>query len=86
MLIQADLTVLRDSLDAGEDMLPLTEAQALCWLRALNYLRLAAGRVLGVSDDEWMERADSKTQRSYEYGVLIGLGYLQEELVAALDS
>jgi len=83
---EADLTVLRDSLDAGEDMLPLTEAQALCWLRALNYLRLAAGRVLGVSDDEWMERADSKTQRSYEYGVLIGLGYLQEELVAALDS
>jgi hypothetical protein len=83
---EADVTVVRDSLESGENTLPLTEAQALCWLRALNHLRLAAGSVLGVSDDGWMERADTKTQRSFEYGVLIGLGYIQEELVAALDS
>jgi len=83
---EADVTVVRESLESGENTLPLTEAQALCWLRALNHLRLAAGTVLGVSDDEWMERADTTTQRSFEYGVLIGLGYIQEELVAALDS
>jgi hypothetical protein len=83
---EADLAVMRDSLSAGEDTLPLTEAQALCWLRALNYLRLAAGRVLGVEDDAWIEAADDKTRRRYEFGVLMALGYIQEELVAALDS
>lgn len=82
----ADLDAVRDSLEAGENTLPLTEAQALCWLRALNHLRLAAGSVLGVTDDAWMDQADAKTQRTFEFGVLIGLGYLQEELVAALDS
>jgi Domain of unknown function (DUF2017) len=83
---EADVEVVRDSLAAGEDTLPLTEAQALCWLRALNYLRLAAGRVLGVTDDNWMDAVDDKTRQSREFGVLMALGYIQEELVAALES
>lgn len=82
----ADLDVVRGSLDSGEDTLPLTEAQALCWLRALNYLRLAAGRILGVKDDAWMEEVDATTRKRYEYGVLMALGFIQEELVAALES
>jgi Domain of unknown function (DUF2017) len=83
---EADLTLVRDSLTSGEDTQPLTEAQAICWLRALNHLRLAAGDLLGVVDDAWMEGADTTTQASYEWGVLMALGYIQEELIAALDS
>jgi len=82
----ADLDAVRRSLESGEDTLPLTEAQAMSWLRTLNHLRLAAGQVLGVDDDDWMEEADDKTRASYEYGVLMALGYIQEELIAALDS
>jgi Domain of unknown function (DUF2017) len=83
---EADVNVVRDSLSAGEDTLPLTEAQALSWLRAFNHLRLAAGDVLGIDSDGWEERADEATRKKPEYGVLIALAYLQEELIAALDS
>ena len=83
---EADMAVVRDGLSAGEDTLPLTEAQALAWLRAFNHLRLAAGQVLGIDSDGWEERADAKTKRTTEYGVLIALGWIQEELVAALES
>ena len=83
---EADLTVVNNCLSAGEDTLPLTEAQAICWLRALNYLRLAAGRLLGVTDDAWMDEADDKTRQSHEFAVLMALGYIQEELIAALES
>ena len=82
----ADLAVVRDGLSAGEDMLPLTEAQALAWLRAFNHLRLAAGEILGVDADGWEERADEATRERAEFGILMALAYLQEELVAALES
>lgn len=82
----ADLSVVREALSSGEDTLPLTEAQALCWLRALNHLRLAAGRLLGVEDDQWMEAAGDRERSTYEWGVLMALGYIQEELIAALES
>lgn len=81
-----DIALVRQGLEAGEDMLPLTEAQAMAWLRAFNHLRLAAGRVLGVDADGWEERADAVTRSKPEFGVLLALAYLQEELVAALDS
>jgi len=82
----ADVTVIRDALTAGEDTLPLTEAQALCWLRAFNHLRIAAGDVLGIEADGWEETVADTTRDAPEYGVLMALGYLQEELVAALES
>ena len=82
----ADIAVVRQGLDAGEDTLPLTEAQALAWLRAFNHLRLAAGRILGVEADGWEERADATTRATPEFGILLALAYLQEELVAALES
>lgn len=82
----ADITVVRDGLSAGEDMLPLTEAQALAWLRAFNHLRLAAGEILGIDADGWEERTDDATRDRPEYGILMALGYLQEELVAALEA
>jgi hypothetical protein len=82
----ADIAVVRQGLEAGEDMLPLTEAQAMAWLRAFNHLRLAAGVILGVEEDGWEERADPATRARPEFGILMALAYLQEELVAALES
>jgi hypothetical protein len=83
---EADVTMVRDALSGGEDTLPLTEAQALAWLRAFNHLRIAAGEILGIEGDGWEETATDATKHSSEYGVLIALGYLQEELVVALGS
>lgn len=83
---EADLTVVRDSLGAGENTLPLTEAQALAWLRAFNHLRVTAGGILGIEADGWEEGVDAATKARPEYGVLLALGYLQEELIAALES
>lgn len=81
----ADIAVVRQGLGAGEDTLPLTETQALAWLRAFNHLRLAAGQVLGVEADGWEEHADPATRAKPEFGILLALAYLQEELVAALE-
>jgi len=83
---EADITVVTDSLSAGEDTLPLTEAQAIAWLRALNHLRIAAGDMLNLEVDGWEESVDETTRNSREFGILMALGYLQEELVAALES
>jgi len=83
---EADIEVVRSGLSAGEDTLPLTEAQALCWLRAFNHLRSAAGEMLGIDSDGWEERTDAATRARPEFGILIALGWIQEELVAALES
>jgi hypothetical protein len=58
----------------------------LAWLRAFNHLRVAAGEILGIEGDGWEDLATDATKQKPEYGILIALGYLQEELVAALDS
>ena len=81
-----DIGLVRNGLEAGEDTLPLTEPQALAWLRAFNHLRLAAGRILGVDSDGWDERADPLMRATPEFGELMVLAYLQEELVAALEA
>ncbi|HEY6469086.1 MAG TPA: DUF2017 family protein [Candidatus Dormibacteraeota bacterium] len=83
---EADVNMVRDALSGGEDTLPLTEAQALAWLRAFNHLRVAAGEILGIEGDGWEDTATDATKQRPEYGVLIALGYLQEELVAAMGS
>ena len=83
---EVDLSMVREALSGGEDTLPLTEAQTLAWLRAFNHLRVAAGEILGIEDDGWEDTATDAIKQKPEYGVLIALGYLQEELVAALDS
>lgn len=83
---EADLDVIRDALGAGEELLVLTEAQVYAWLRGFNQLRLAAGSLLGISDDGWEIAASEQLRAQPEFGMLIALGYLQEELVAALES
>ena len=81
----ADLAVIRDCVAAGEDLSPLTEAQALAWVRGLNHLRLVAGGLLGIEEDGWYAQASKAEQRTAEYGILMALGMLQEEMVAALE-
>jgi hypothetical protein len=83
---EADLRVIRDCLDSGEDMSPLTEAQTLAWVRGLNHLRLAAGALLGVEQDGWELSSDATLRDKPEFRVILALGYLQEELIAALES
>jgi hypothetical protein len=82
---EADLGVMRDCLSSEEDVTPLTEAQALAWVRALNLLRLAAGGMLGIEEDGWEQRVDESVRHSPEFRVLLALGLLQEELVAVLE-
>ena len=83
---EADLDVVRDSLSAVEAVLVLTEAQVYAWLRAFNQLRTAAGSILGITADGWETDASVELKGRPEYGMLIALGWLQEELVAALES
>ncbi len=83
---EADLDVIRDSLSAGEEVLVLTEAQVYAWLRGFNQLRLAAGSLLGISEDGWEAEATDAVRTSPEFGMLMVLGWIQEELVAALES
>lgn len=84
--IEADLSIVRDCLDAGEDVAPLTEAQAFSWVRAMNHLRLAASDVLGIEEEGWGDRdVSAKLGARPEYRMLMVLTYLQEELVAALE-
>ena len=82
----ADLDVIRDALTAGDEVLVLTEAQVYAWLRGFNQLRLAAGSLLGISDDGWESEATEEVRASPEFGMLMVLGWIQEELVAALES
>jgi hypothetical protein len=83
---EADVATVRDALAGGENTLPLTEAHALSWLRAFNHIRSAAGETLGVDADGWEESADPTTRERQEFRILMALAYLQEELIAALDS
>jgi hypothetical protein len=80
---EADLDVLRDSLTAGEDVTTLTDAQALAWIRALNHLRLTAAGLAGVEDEQWEQALESRA--TPELRILVALGILQEELVAAIE-
>ena len=83
---EADLDVIRDALGAGEELLVLTEAQVYAWLRGFNQLRLAAGSLLGITEDGWETTASADLRERPEFGMLMALGFLQEELLAALET
>jgi len=78
-----DVVVVRDCLTAEEDVTTLTEAQAMAWVRALNHLRLAAGGLAGIESTDWEKELIKAPQPAVR--ALLALGYLQEEMVAALD-
>ena len=83
---EADFDVIRDALSAGDELLVLTEAQAYAWLRGFNQLRLAAGSLLAITEDGWESQATDDMRARPEFGMLMALGWLQEELLAALES
>jgi hypothetical protein len=83
---EADLDVVRDALGAGEELLVLTEAQVYAWLRGFNQLRLAAGSILDIREDGWETEATAELRAKPEFGMLMALGWIQEEMVAALES
>ncbi len=83
---QADLDVIRDALGAGDELLVLTEAQVHAWLRGFNQLRLAAGSLLGITEDGWETAATDELRAKPEFGMLMALGWLQEELLVALET
>jgi hypothetical protein len=82
---EADVELLRASLQTEGDVRRLDDSQALSWTRALEHLRLVAGALLGVEEDGWDDAADDSLLRSQEFTMLMALGWLQEHLVAALD-
>jgi hypothetical protein len=83
---QADLDCLRADLGDASPVRRLDEDRALTWLRALNVLRLAAAERLGIDDDGWEERVDPETIDAEQYAMLIDLGWVQQEIVEALEA
>ncbi|MHB8717338.1 MAG: DUF2017 family protein [Candidatus Dormibacteria bacterium] len=84
--VHADLAVISDALSAGDDVLMLTEAQVHAFLRGFNHLRAVAGDRLGITGDGWEATVSAEQLARPEYGVLMALGWLQEELIVALDT
>jgi hypothetical protein len=82
----ADIDAVRTALSAGDDRFRLSEDEALTWIRALNHLRLVAGARLGIEDDGWEDRGDGTILDREEYAMLVTLGWVQENVVAALGS
>ncbi|MGH7746972.1 MAG: DUF2017 family protein, partial [Candidatus Dormibacteria bacterium] len=81
----ADIDTVRAALDGSDDRFRLSEDEALTWIRALNHLRLVAGARLGIDDDGWEERGDGSLLEREEYAMLVTLGWVQENVVAALS-
>jgi hypothetical protein len=82
----ADIDAVRAALGGSDDRFRLSEEEALTWVRALNHLRLVAGARLGIDDDGWEERSDPSMLEREEYAMLVTLGWVQENVVAALVS
>jgi Domain of unknown function (DUF2017) len=80
----ADIDAVCGALGAGDDRFRLSEEEALTWIRALNHLRLVAGARLGIEDDGWEDHSDGRLLEREEYAMLVTLGWVQENVVAAL--
>jgi Domain of unknown function (DUF2017) len=78
----SSLRVMEETVDADR----LTEEQALAWLSALNDLRLALGTRLDVTEDTYAEEVDEHDPRFPSLSMYAYLGFLEEQLVAALAS
>jgi len=77
----AALQLLEDTADAEQ----LDEEQLLAWMRALNQLRLVVGTRLDVDDESSGELPDPDDPDAEVRGVFLYLGWLQEQVVAALS-
>ena len=62
----------------------LSEEELLAWMGALNDLRLVLGTRLGVTEDP-ADAPDDAAPEAPAYALYSYLGWLQEQVVAALD-
>lgn len=76
---QAALVILAETIDADE----VDEEQLTAWMAALNELRLVLGTRLDVTED-FEDGLDPEDPRAPAFGLYIYLGWLQEQVVAAL--
>ena len=78
---QASLDVMEATIDEKR----LNEDQILAWLAALNDLRLVLGTRLDVTEDMYNEEVDPDDARAPALALYTYLGWLEEEVVAALS-
>jgi Domain of unknown function (DUF2017) len=74
------LGVMQETVDADR----LTEEQAVAWLSAMNDLRLVLGTRLDVSEETYEGDIDQDDPRFPQLAMYSYLGFLEEQLVAAL--
>jgi hypothetical protein len=63
----------------------LDEEQILAWLSALNDLRLILGTKLGATEDDDPEEIAENDPRAASYALYYYLGWLEEQVVEALN-
>lgn len=80
-----DVQTIAETLGREAAEYALSESDALAWARGLTHLRLAAAVSLGIAEDGWEQGLSLTQQERPEYGWLLALSYIQEELVAALE-
>ena len=74
------LEVMESTIDAKR----LDEEQLTAWLGALNDLRLVLGTKLDVTEEMYEEGLSERDRRSPAFAVYLYLGWLEEQVVAAL--
>jgi hypothetical protein len=79
---RAALDIMTETIDAEE----LEEEQLTGWLAALNDLRLVLGTRLDVSEDTLGDEIDPTDPRAPALGLYGYLGWLQEQVVEALNA
>jgi hypothetical protein len=75
-----------DVMEATIEAERLDEEQLSAWLSALNDLRLVLGTRLDVTEEMYEEDLTERGRRSPAFGVYLYLGWLEEQVVAALAS
>jgi hypothetical protein len=75
------LSVVQETVDADQ----LDEEQMTAWMRVVNDLRLVLGTRLDVTEDLYEEGLPEDDPRAPSYAVYAYLGWLQEQLVQAMQ-
>ncbi len=64
----------------------LTDDDALIFIRVLNLLRHVAAAEMGITDESWSTDESLEARHESEYRMLMVLGWIEEEIVNALES
>ena len=75
-----------DTMEATIDAEELDEEQLSAWLTALNDLRLVLGTRLDVTEELYERGVSKRDPRAQAFAVYLYLGWLEEQVVAALSS